>query len=244
MKALVLSAGLGTRLGRLTADRPKPMVEIAGEPAIAYILRWLRNHGITEVAVNLHHCPASLTEFVGDGSTFGVRVRYSFEQPLLGSAGALRPLRDFFSADPAFVVVYGDVLTDLDLSAVVAEHQRDEAEATLVVHEVDDVSQAGIVAFDDTRRITRFVEKPPRDQATSRWGNSGVYVCSSHILDRVAARPEIPLDFGTDLFPAMLLAGARLRAWPTSAAVIDFGSPGGMERAEAAVQAGNGRPTC
>jgi NDP-sugar pyrophosphorylase family protein len=229
------------------------MVEISGEPAVGYILRWLRSHGITDVAVNLHHCPAPLTAFVGDGSAFGLRVRYSFEDRLLGSAGALRPLRKFFGADPAFAVVYGDVLTDLELSAVIAEHQRDEAEATLAVHEVDDVSQAGIVAFDDARRITGFVEKPRRDQAASRWGNSGVYVCSSHILDRVAARPEIPLDFGKDLFPAMLLAGARLRAWPTAAAVIDFGSPGGMERAEAAVQAGrfgplatagNGRPTC
>jgi len=243
VKALVLSAGLGTRLGRLTADRPKPMVEIAGEPAVGYILRWLRGHGVTDVAVNLHHRPAPLTDFVGDGSAFGVRVRYSFEDRLLGSAGALRPLRDFFNADPAFVVVYGDVLTDLDLSAVVAEHRRDDAEATLAVHEVDDVSEAGIVAFDDVRRITGFVEKPPRHQAASRWGNSGVYVCSSRMLDRVAARPEIPLDFGKDLFPAMLLAGAVLRAWPTSAAVIDFGSPRGMERAEASVEAGRLAPS-
>jgi NDP-sugar pyrophosphorylase family protein len=214
------------------------MVEIAGVPAVGYILRWLGDHGVTDVAINLHHCPDPLTAFVGDGSAFGLRVRYSREDRLLGSAGALRPLRDFFVAEPAFVVVYGDVLTGLDLGDVVAEHEGDDAEATLVVHEVDDPSQAGIVAFDDGRRITGFVEKPPRGRAASRWGNSGVYVCSGRLLDHVVARSDVPLDFGSDVFPARLSAGALLRARPTLALVIDFGSPAGLERAEAAVRAG------
>jgi NDP-sugar pyrophosphorylase family protein len=148
------------------------------------------------------------------------------------------------------VVVYGDVLTDLDLSTVLAEHERDEAEATLVVHEVEDASQAGIVAFDGARRVTGFVEKPARGRAVSRWGNAGVYVCGPSVLERAAARPETPLDFGHDLFPGMLAAGAVLRAWPTTARVIDFGSPAGLARAEDAVRAGltaapaAGRPGC
>jgi NDP-sugar pyrophosphorylase family protein len=96
----------------------------------------------------------------------------------------------------------------------------------------------GIVAFDTSHRITQFVEKPHPDRAVSRWGNSGVYVCSRHVLDWAAERPEVPLDFGKDLFPAMLAAGALLRARPTSGVVIDFGSPSGLDRAEAAVRAG------
>ena len=117
MKGILLAAGEGTRLRPLTLDRPKAMVKVGGWPAVAYALEWLRAAGVGEVAINLCRHPEVLQDFVGDGARFGVRARYSVEAPdALGTAGALAPLREFFRGEEAFVVLYGDVLTNLDLA--------------------------------------------------------------------------------------------------------------------------------
>ncbi len=234
MRALLLAAGRGTRLGSLTADQPKPMVDIGGEPAIAHALRWLARQGITDVAINLHHRPDILRHFVGDGARFGLRVVYSFEPEMLGTSGALRPLRSFFSDQDVFVVLYGDVLTDLELGPVMEAHKAAGADATLVLTKVDDPTRAGLVAFDGTRRITRIVEKPTGDVTFSKWANAGIYVCGLAVLDYVAASDA--QDFGHDLFPAMLRDGRRLLAAPTGAQVIDFGSPERLELARSSVR--------
>jgi NDP-sugar pyrophosphorylase family protein len=238
MKALVLAAGEGTRLGALTRDRPKPMVPIAGTPAIAFILTWLYQHGVREVAINLHHRPERLEEFVRDGSAFGLRVRYSREAELLGSAGALVPLRGYFATAPEFAVVYGDVLTTLDLRSVMEAHRGSGADATVVVATGDDPTRCGVVEFDRDGWISRFVEKPPAGQVFSPWINAGVYVCGPGVL---AALPEpcpVPYDFGKDLFPRLLSRGARLLAFPARDRVIDFGSPERLADAEQAVVRG------
>jgi len=229
MKGLLLAAGQGTRLRPLTDDRPKPMVDIAGEPAIAHELRWLRQQGICDLAINLHYRPEVLEQFVGDGSRFGVRVTYSLETEILGTAGALRPLLPFFRGEWAFIVLYGDVLTDLDLASVLEAHATSGADATIVLTPADDPTRAGIVAFDETHRITRMVEKPAPSEVFSTWANAGVYVCGPAVLEYVAAGKA--QDFAGELFPAMLRAGRHLRAAPTDAVVVDFGS---MERLEVA----------
>ena len=138
MKALLLTAGEGQRLRPLTADRPKPMVPVAGTPMVAYALAWLKANGVTDVVLNTHYKPEPLMRFVGDGSAFGLSVRYSREPVLLGSSGALAPLRDFLAGDDPFLVVYGDVLTDLQLEPVLAHHRRARADATIVLTQVDD----------------------------------------------------------------------------------------------------------
>ena len=229
MKALLLAGGQGTRLRPLTDDRPKPMVEIGGEPAIAHALRWLRQQGVTDVAINLHAHPEVLRRFVGDGSGFGLRVTYSYESEILGTAGALQPLRDFFQGEDAFVVLYGDVLTDVDLRPVRRAHLASSADATIVLSRVDDPTRAGIVAFDADSRITRFVEKPSASEVFSDWANAGIYVCGPAVLRYV--RPHGPQDFARDLFPAMLRDGCHLLASPTEAMVIDFGSRERLELA-------------
>ena len=234
MKALLLAAGAGTRLRPLTADRPKPMVEIAGEPAVAHSLRWLKRQSVRDVAINLHHYPQVLRDYVGDGSRFGLRVTYSLEPELLGTAGALRPLRKFFRGEDVFLVLYGDVLTDLELQTVCCRHATTEADATVVVARVEDPTRAGIVAFDRDQRITRFVEKPAAHEVFSEWANAGIYLCGSKVLRYVS--PGGRQDFARDLFPAMLADGCRLQASPTSALVIDFGSPERLELADAAVR--------
>ena len=229
MKALLLAGGEGTRLRPFTDDRPKPMVEIGGEPAIARALRWLRQQGVTDVAINLHAHPEVLRRFVGDGARFDLGVTYSFEAEILGTSGALRPLHDYFQLEDAFVVLYGDVLTDLDLGPVARAHAASGADATIVLTRVDDPTRAGIVAFDGDHRITRLVEKPAAHEVFSDWANAGIYYCGPKVLRYVSAHG--PQDFARDLFPAMLRDGRHLLASPTEAMVLDFGSPERLELA-------------
>jgi NDP-sugar pyrophosphorylase family protein len=189
---------------------------------------------VVEVAINLHHHPRVLAEFVGDGAAFGVQVTYSMETEILGTAGALRPLRWFFAAEEAFVILYGDVLTDLPLRDVVDCHRAAGADVSIVLTRVEDPTRAGIVAFDGSGRVTRFVEKPHAGGVFSPWANAGVYVCGPAVLRFVA--PSGAQDFGRELFPAMLAAGRHLRAHPTDALVIDFGAPERLAEADAWVR--------
>lgn len=236
MKALLLAAGAGTRLRPFTDDRPKPMVEVAGEPAVAHVLRWLRRQGVAHVAINLNHFPQVLMDYVGDGARFGLRATYSIEVgATYGTSGALRPLTGYFRGERAFLVVYGDVLTDMALDPVVRAHQAAAADATLVLTRVEDPTRAGIVGFDAAYRVTRLVEKPSREAVFSDWANAGVYVCGPGVLDYVPARG--PHDFAAELFPAMLGDGRLLLAYPTEATVIDFGAPERLAQAAAWVRA-------
>jgi NDP-sugar pyrophosphorylase family protein len=236
VKALLLAAGQGMRLRPLTADRPKPMVEIGGEPAIAHAMHWLRRQGVSDVAINLHHHPHVLREFVGDGSKFRLSVTYSFEREVLGTAGALRPLLPFFQNEDVFLVLYGDVLTNLDLSSVSDAHDAARPDVTLVLTTADDQTRTGIVAFNEDCRITRFVEKPPAGQVFSRWSNAGIYLCGPKVFEYVPA--EGTSDFARDLFPAMLRDDCHLLAAPTDALVIDFGSPDRLGLAAEAMRQG------
>jgi len=122
MKALVLAAGEGTRLRPLTLDKPKPMLPIAGKPLLEHTIEWLKHHGITQIAINLHHKPEAITSHFGDGHRWGVEITYSYENPILGTAGAIKKLEDYF--DGTFVVFYGDVLTDMNLSALIEFHRK------------------------------------------------------------------------------------------------------------------------
>ncbi len=122
LKALILAAGEGTRLRPLTLERPKPMLPIGGKPLLEHLVLWLRSHGITDILINLHHKPASITDYFGDGHRFGVSITYSHEKRLLGTAGAARKLHSLL--DDTFVVVYGDVFTNLNLTRVIRFHHR------------------------------------------------------------------------------------------------------------------------
>jgi len=122
VKALVLAAGEGTRLRPLTLNKPKPMLPIAGKPLLEHTIAWLRGHGITRIAINLHHQPEAITGYFGDGRRWGVELTYSHEETILGTAGAIKKLEGYF--DDTFVVVYGDVLTDLDLTALIEFHNQ------------------------------------------------------------------------------------------------------------------------
>ena len=143
MKALILAAGEGTRLGPLTGDRPKPMLPVGDVPLLARIVSLLRRHGIVDIAINLHYRPWSIVHHLGHGTRWGVRIHYPFEEELLGSAGAAKQLEWFF--DEVFIVFYGDVYTEMDLSSLISAHRQGGALVTMTLYPVDKPTECGIV---------------------------------------------------------------------------------------------------
>jgi NDP-sugar pyrophosphorylase family protein len=210
MNAMILAAGKGTRLYPMTETLAKPMVPIGGTPVLEHTVRWLRDHGVRRLAVNLHHRPESVRGHFGDGSRFGVEIRYSEESELLGTAGGVKRIESFFE-DP-FLVVYGDVLTDLDLGALVAFHRTvgSVAHATLALDRRPDAAQGGVVELDADHRIQRFVEKPRPDEIRSPWVNSGVMVLDRALLARIPAGRFS--DFGREVLPEWVVGGIRSTA--------------------------------
>ena len=172
--AYLMAAGLGTRLYPLTGLTSKPMVPILNRPVMEHLLHLLRRHGVTEVAANLHYYPDRIRSYFGDGSGFGVDLRYNLEEQLLGTAGGADAFRAFLG-DATFLVMSGDGLTDADLTAFLAAHRRSGGVATLAVKEVDDPSLYGVVVHDDHGRVTGFQEKPSREEARSNLCNCGIY---------------------------------------------------------------------
>jgi mannose-1-phosphate guanylyltransferase len=195
MKAMVLAAGLGTRLRPLTYEITKPMVPVLDRPVMAHILDLLDRHGFQEVIANLHYFPDSIREH------FGERLEYRYEEELLGTAGGVRACRDFFG-DEAFLVISGDALTDIDLGAFVARHRAAGGIATLAVRQVADTREYGVVLHDHEGRITGFQEKPEPDEALSDLGNCGIYIFEPAIFDWFPDRPFA--DWAQDVFPALL----------------------------------------
>jgi mannose-1-phosphate guanylyltransferase/mannose-1-phosphate guanylyltransferase/phosphomannomutase len=192
---MVLAAGLGTRLRPLTYEITKPMVPVLDRPVMAHILDLLDRHGFDERIANLHYFPDSIREH------FGERVTYRFEPELLGTAGGVRACAEFFGEDP-FLVISGDALTDIDLTALAARHREAGGIATLAVKQVPDTREFGVVLHDREGRITGFQEKPRPDEALSDLGNCGIYVFSPEIFDYFPERPFV--DWAKDVFPALL----------------------------------------
>lgn len=220
MKGLILAAGEGRRLRPLTLTQPKPMLPVAGRPLLEHIVTLLRHHGVTQLAINLHHEPAAITTHFGNGRRWGVRILYSYEQQLLGSAGAAKKLAWFF--DQTFVVFYGDLYTGLNLRSLMAFHRRHNSVATVTLYEVSNPTACGIVELDCQQRIRRFVEKPTPEEVFSNLANAGIYILEPAVLGFVP--PETPFDFGRDLFPILLDLGLPVMGFPIQEPLIDIGT--------------------
>ncbi len=192
---MVLAAGLGTRLRPLTYEITKPMVPVLDRPVMEHILDLLARHGFTDVVANLHYFPDSIREH------FGERLQYRYEPELLGTAGGVRECREFFG-DDSFLVISGDALTDIDLTALAQRHRAAGGVATLAVKRVADTREYGVVLHDRDGRITGFQEKPPPDEALSDLGNCGIYVFRADIFDYFPERPFV--DWAKDVFPVLL----------------------------------------
>ena len=228
-KALVLAAGEGTRLRPLTLDRPKPMLPINGKPLLEHTIAWLRRHGVQDIAINLHYCPEAILDHFGGGAAFDVRIVYSREETILGTAGAVRKLNGFVSGGP-LVVIYGDVLTDLDLSALLAFHRRSRARdpltrVTMSLYHVPNPTEVGLVGLDEDGRVIRFVEKPRLEEVFTDLANAGVLVIEPDVVDCIP--PDTFYDFGQHLFPQLLQSGVSIYGWviPQDTYLLDIGTP-------------------
>jgi mannose-1-phosphate guanylyltransferase / phosphomannomutase len=203
MKAVVMAGGEGTRLRPLTSNQPKPMVPIVGKPCMEHILELLRTHELTDVIVTVAFLPQAIRSYFGTGELLGMNVAYSVEESPLGTAGSVRLAAR--QLDETFLVISGDALCDLDLSALIAFHKEREAAVTIGLKSVDNPLEFGIVITDDEGRVERFLEKPSWGQVFSDTINTGIYVLEPEVLRHVPA--DRPFDFSKELFPLLLEMG-------------------------------------
>lgn len=232
MKAVVLAAGLGTRLGALTAERPKAALRVGGHAIVAHVVAHLARCGFDEIAVNLWYQPDQVRAALADSSA---RITWFEEPELLGTAGALVPMSEFLASERAFLVHYGDVLTDHDLGAMLNRHSRRGGLLTMLVHERS--GSNSVVGVDSDWRVRAFLERPSteeRDRVGSPWVNSGVYAVSADVLPLL---PPPPSDVARDLIPRVLGAGTVL-AEPLEGFRCAVDSPERLEEAAIALATG------
>ncbi|MBI2878490.1 MAG: NTP transferase domain-containing protein, partial [Candidatus Rokubacteria bacterium] len=209
MKAVVMAGGFGTRLRPLTAHLPKPMVPMGGKPIMEHAVELLHRHGFDDLLVLLYFLPDAITSYFGDGSRWGVRIRYVTPAADLGTAGAVKFAAE--ELEEPILVISGDVLTDFDLAAACSNHRAAGAEATMVLTRVENPLAYGIVIAADAGRIVRFLEKPTWGEVFSDTINTGIYVLEPSVL--AAVPPGREYDFGRHLFPALLREGRALNGY-------------------------------
>ncbi len=212
MRAMVLAAGLGTRLRPITHAQPKPMVPVLNRPVMEHTARLLARHGFSETIANLHWFPETIEGHFGDGSEFGIELSYSHEEQLLGTAGGVRGVADFLGG--SFLVVAGDALTDIDLTAMREFHESHDGLVTLATKRVAETDQYGVVIAGEDGRIQGFQEKPDPAEALSDLANTCIYMFRAEVFDHFpapgtskAAKPDDApefADWAMDVFPALL----------------------------------------
>jgi NDP-sugar pyrophosphorylase family protein len=239
MKALILAAGLGTRLKPLTNGIPKVMIDVGGKPLLWYQVMLLKHHGIDDIWINLYWFPEAIMSYFGDGSGLGVKIKYSMEEgELLGTAGALKNnksgVREAFEGT-RFLITYGDNLTDFDHGRLLEFHKGKEALMSLGLYRHNRPWEKGCVETDRTGQVVGMVEKPPKGEEKTDQANTGIYVCEPKVLEYI---PEGFSDFGAEIIPAILEAGEELYALETDAYVEDVGTFAGLEKAQRDIERG------
>jgi mannose-1-phosphate guanylyltransferase / phosphomannomutase len=220
MKAVVMAGGEGTRLRPLTSNQPKPMVTIVGKPCMEHILELLRSHGLTDVIVTVAFLPQAIRSYFGDGESLGMQIGYSVEESPLGTAGSVKLAAR--QLDETFLVISGDALCDLDVSALIAFHREREAAVTIGLKAVDNPLEFGIVVTDDEGRVERFLEKPSWGQVFSDTINTGIYVLEPEVLRHVPT--DRPFDFSKELFPLLLEMGRPIYGYAMDGYWQDIGN--------------------
>ncbi|MDE3064239.1 MAG: NDP-sugar synthase [Acidobacteriota bacterium] len=235
MLAVILVGGEGTRLRPLTYETPKQMLPIVGVPMIECVMDQLCRHGVTDAVLALGYLPDSFTRAYPDNEIGGVRVTYAVEPAPLDTAGAIRFAATSAGVSETFLVVNGDVLTDLDITRLLSFHRERGAEATIALHPVEDPSRYGVVVTSKDGRVSAFIEKPPRDEAPTNRINAGTYVMEPSVLSRIAPAGRVSVE--RDTFPA-LAGDGTLFAMTDDAYWLDTGTPQTYLRANADVLAG------
>jgi NDP-sugar pyrophosphorylase family protein len=250
MNAMILAAGEGTRLRPLTLETPKVLLPVGGVLLIEHTLTWLKSHGIKEIAINLHHLGEKIKDFLGDGSHFGVKIHYSPEGRLLGTAGGVKRMEQFF--DDTFVVVYGDILTNFNLSAMTQFHQKKKAIVTLAIFQAPNPREVGVVKLNAEGRILSLIEKPVTLHIEHRTSNTepgtlhteprtsnfehrtlnielflasgGIYILEKEVLSHIPNQGSP--DFAYDIFPKLITMGLPLYGYILSSQeyLLDIGT--------------------
>jgi len=236
MKAMVLCAGYGTRLSDLTRDIPKAMLPLQGRPLLEYIISHLAQQGFTQIIVNLHFKPEQIRDYFKDGTRWGVKIHYSCEPELLGTAGGLKKAASFLRQGDLFLAQYGDVLIDQNLKKMLDFHRTRCALATLLVHKR--ALSNSVVSMDDAGRIVGFLERPTEQEragVVSPWVNSGLCVCAPEFLDAIPV--NVPSDIPRDIIPRIISTG-RLYGFPLSGYRCAIDSPERLEEVRSALAEG------
>ena len=232
MSVVLLAGGPGTRLHPFTHTTPKPLLDLGDVPILGMQLALCARHGLTDVVLNIHHLAARVPEVLGDGSRWGVQVRYSVEDTPLGTAGPVALASGLLDEGP-HVVFNGDILTDLDLTALLDAHRRSGAAVTLTCTEVKDPTAFGLVLAGDDGRASRFLEKPTQDEARVLvdrfWVNAGTYVLEDAVVRRLPQGR--PYSFERELFPALLAEGVAMHRFESGAYWRDCGTPASWRQA-------------
>ena len=220
MQALILAGGEGTRLRPLTTTIPKPVVPLAGQPFISFMIEWLRRHGVDDVILGCGFMADGVREVLGDGESLGIRLRYIEEPEPLGTGGALKFAEELL--DERFFMLNGDVLTDIDLTQELAQHEQTGALATLALYPVDDPSAYGLVRRNRDMSVKQFLEKPSPEEIDTNLINAGAYILERDVLD-VMAPAGTSISIERDVFPK--LVGNGLYGYESHGYWMDIGTP-------------------
>ncbi|TSA26665.1 MAG: nucleotidyltransferase family protein [Ignavibacteriales bacterium] len=230
MRALILAAGKGERLGKLSQSLPKPMIRIDGKPILQHNIELCRKFGITEIFINVHHFRHLIMDYFGDGSSFNVKITYSIEEELLGTSGAVRNTAekfwktkitgkyqrstnnkhafdkkhggdDNFQLTESFYILYGDNLSNYNLQLLKIKAEKTDSILIIAFHYREDISSSGVAEFNPSGKILSFIEKPKPSETTSHWVNAGIYFVKPEILNYI---PPGFSDFARDIFPKLI----------------------------------------
>jgi len=221
MKAVILVGGLGTRLRPLTINTSKAMMPVLNTPFLEYVIRRLGHNNITEIVLAISHLAQPIKGYFGDGSRLGVSLSYTVEETALGTAGAVKNTEKYLGG--AFLVLNGDIFTDLDLTAMMDFHRQKQSLATIALTPVEDPTSYGLIDTDAQGRITRFLEKPGWEQVTTNMINAGTYILEPEVLSSIP--PQTNFSFEHDVFPPLLKRGEPIYAFPSSCYWMDIGTP-------------------
>ncbi len=221
MKAVILAAGKGSRISDITSRIPKPMLKFKGKPILENNINLCKRNGITDIFINTHHLPSVIKDHFRNGEAFGVNIKYSYENEMLGTASALTNFKDDLK-DDSFFLIYGDNYSNFDLLSLKAKAETVENMAVIGFHYREDVSTSGVAEFDKNGKILKFIEKPVPGETNSYWVNAGIYFLNPSIFDAI---PNKYSDFGRDIFPMLVRNNIPLYGVCLDSEVIAFDTP-------------------
>ncbi|MEM2158142.1 MAG: NDP-sugar synthase [Sulfolobales archaeon] len=221
MKAIVLAGGFATRLRPLTLTRPKPLLPILDRPLLDWIINSLAESGCGSVIISVKYLADTIKRYINNNNIYGIKISFAEEVRPLGDAGPIRLVNDLYGLDSTFLVVYGDVFSNVNFGDVVKFHKNHDGLATMVITEVEDPSRYGATIYNEDGKVLKFVEKPPKDKYISNMVNAGVYVFEPEVLKYI---PESPSKLAKDVLPKLVNDGA-LYVYKHEGIWMDIGLP-------------------